>query len=190
MSFYADKKTALSKPDKSTAGKIDEAIKPLCDLINSSPNYFTTSSCAGRIVVMSEPEDHKKNEAEWLFISHKTVDFNTVKARLDPLPQQPIWLREEGMILHVACKTHEDAFKLIEAAQKAGLKRSGVISAAKKIIVEIFDTERLELPMAVKGQFIVTEEYLTFVLGVANKKLKRTRRKIKRLEENLEQLFS
>jgi tRNA wybutosine-synthesizing protein 3 len=137
---------------------------------------------------MSKPEDHRKNEAKWLRVSHTEVNLNTVKTCFDHLPHQPIWLREEGMILHVACRTHEDAFKLIEAAQKAGLRRSGIISV-RKITVEIFDTERLELPIAVRRQLVVTEEYLAFVLDVASNKLERARRKIKKLEENFEYLF-
>ena len=47
MAFETDKKTALTKIDKSKKGQIDEQIKPLCDLINSSVDYYTTSSCSG-----------------------------------------------------------------------------------------------------------------------------------------------
>jgi len=190
MTFDNDKKLASARPDKSKRGSIDEAIKPLCDLINDSDNYFTTSSCAGRIVVMSEGRDHKKDEAAWLVVSHERTDFDTLKSSLDLLPQNEVWFRGEGMILHVACRTHEDAFKLVGVAREAGLKRSGVISSKNKIVVEIVDTETLELPIAVKGNLVVSEEYLTLVLGIANKKLERTRKKIKKLEERLHQFFS
>ncbi len=33
-------------------GKVDEDIIPLLEKINSLENYFTTSSCSGRISVM------------------------------------------------------------------------------------------------------------------------------------------
>jgi tRNA wybutosine-synthesizing protein 3 len=190
MSFDNHKKLALSKPDNSAIGSIDKAIKPLCDLINASDNYFTTSSCSGRIVVMSEPEDHRKNEAQWLFVTHEQTDFNTVQSRITPLPRDEIWLRAEGIILHVACRTHRDAFTLVSAAREAGLKRSGVISSRNKTIVEIIDTETLELPIAVEGTLLVSEEYLTRVLEIASKKLERTRKKMKRLQKRLYRLFS
>lgn len=190
MTFDSDKNCVLQRPDKSKSGSMDEAVKPVCDLINSSKDYYTTSSCAGRIVLMCEPEDHKKTEVHWLFVSHEPTDFETLKVKLVLLPQQNVWLRQEGMALHVACRTHKDAFRLVGAARKAGLKRSGVISSGKKIIVEILDTERLELPIAVGGKVVVSEEYFTLVLDIANKKLERTRKKMKRLEEELNQLFS
>lgn len=189
MTFDNDKKLALARSDKSAIGSIDEAIKPLCDLINASDNYFTTSSCSGRIVVMSESEDHKKNEAQWLFVSHEKTDLETVKLSLDPLPKNEIWFRQEGIILHVACRTNEDAFKLVGAAREAGLKRSGIISSKNKIIVEILDTETIELPLGVKGKLVVPEEYLRLVLDIAHKKLERTRKKSKRLEKKLTQVF-
>lgn len=139
---------------------------------------------------MSEGRDHKKNEAAWLVVSHERTDFDTLKSSLNLLPQNEVWFRGEGMILHVACRTHEDAFKLVGVAREAGLKRSGVISSKNKIVVEIVDTEIMELPIAVKGNLVVSEEYLILVLGIANKKLERTRKKIKKLEERLHQFFS
>lgn len=185
MTFDSDKKAALSRPDRSVAGSIDEAVKPLCDLINSFNNYFTTSSCAGRIVLMSQPEDHRKDESAWLLVSHDPVDFDTLKSSLDTLPDTEVWFRQESMILHVVCRTHEDAFNLVGAAREVGLKRSGVISFKHNPVVEILGTERMELPIAVGGNVIVTEEYLRIVLDIANRKLERTRKKMKRLIERL-----
>lgn len=189
MAFDTDKKTALSRPDKSVIGDIDAAIKPLCDLINSSENYFTTSSCAGRVVVMCESGTHKKNEAQWLCVSHEPVTVDTVLSSLDSLCNE-VWFRQEGMILHVACRTCTDAFTLISAAREAGLKRSGVISAKNTFIVEVLDTEKLELPIVVRGELVVSEEYLRVIVDIANKKLERTRKKMKRLQKRLEKLFS
>ena len=177
MAFNTDKKTALSKPDKSARGDIDAAIKSLCDLINSFEPYFTTSSCAGRIVIMRESGTHKKNEAQWLYVSHNPVDIATVLSHLDPLHNE-VWFRQEGIILHVACKTCTDAFTLVSAARKAGLKRSGVISAKHYFVVEIVDTEKLELPLVVNGELVVSKDYLTLIVDIANKKLERTRKKM------------
>jgi len=185
MTFDHDKAMTLSRPDRSAIGSMDEAVKPLCDLINGSDNYFTTSSCAGRIAVMSESGDHNKQKAEWLFVSHHPISITTLKSSLFPLPHHEVWFRQESMILHVMCRTHEDAFTLVGEAREVGLKRSGVISSKNRIVVEVLGTERLELPIAVNGELVVSDEYLELIVDIANKKLKRTREKIKKLKNRL-----
>lgn len=52
--FAAQKLDAISGQDLSRKGSVDEPIKDLVALINSLPQYFTTSSCSGRILVLSE----------------------------------------------------------------------------------------------------------------------------------------
>ncbi|MBN1386480.1 hypothetical protein JW968_05915 [Candidatus Woesearchaeota archaeon] len=47
---------------------MDEGILRLCTAINSDPDYYTTSSCAGRIVLLDRKE--AKQESKWLFKRH------------------------------------------------------------------------------------------------------------------------
>ncbi len=54
--FQQRKKDILSKRDKSYKGNWDKHIKNLCDKINLSRNYCTTSSCSGRVVLMIDQE--------------------------------------------------------------------------------------------------------------------------------------
>lgn len=49
--FQQKKDTALGKRDKSNAGRIDPKAVDICAAINSSPRYYTTSSCAGRCFI-------------------------------------------------------------------------------------------------------------------------------------------
>ncbi len=51
------KARALDQVDLSRKGCVDEAIVPLVGHINSREEYFTTSSCAGRISIFSEVEE-------------------------------------------------------------------------------------------------------------------------------------
>ena len=41
-------------PDQSRKGGIDEKIVHLVDVINSQSDYFTTSSCSGRLICYTE----------------------------------------------------------------------------------------------------------------------------------------
>jgi tRNA wybutosine-synthesizing protein 3 len=72
--FNQRKKDILSKKDKSSRGKWDLRIISICDKINSFENYYTTSSCSGRIIVMKDEE--KKGPDLFKFVSHDLVDFD------------------------------------------------------------------------------------------------------------------
>ena len=87
-------------------------------------------------------------------------------------------------IIHVACRDLNSAEKLMTIANNAGLRRSGLISL-KHNVVEINSLERLEAPVAVKGRMIVGEDGLEVMVEFANKKLKRSKEKLKRLYELL-----
>ena len=52
--FEKQKLAGLSQVDLSKKGSIDDQIIDLVKYINAKENYFTTSSCSGRIVVFSE----------------------------------------------------------------------------------------------------------------------------------------
>ena len=52
--FEKQKVACLSQVDLSKKGSIDDQIMELVQFINSKENYFTTSSCSGRISVFSE----------------------------------------------------------------------------------------------------------------------------------------
>lgn len=183
MNFDNGKKVALSKIDKSKKGRIDKEIKPLINLINKSRNYYTTSSCSGRIVLIKQAEGYKKNEAEWLFVSHSPVKFSQIKnalKKIENYPKEDIWLREESIIMHIACRTLKDAEILLNKIKPLGFKRSGIASA-KKIILEIMATENMDAIIAKKGKLLVNDAYLRILTEEANKKLKRTQNKIKRV---------
>lgn len=52
--FEKQKASCLSQVDLSKKGSIDDQIMDLVQYINAKDNYFTTSSCSGRISVFSE----------------------------------------------------------------------------------------------------------------------------------------
>ena len=51
MAFDNEKKTYLPKADKSKKGDLDTKIIPLLNKFNSLPDYYTTSSCSGRVYI-------------------------------------------------------------------------------------------------------------------------------------------
>ena len=178
MSFKNKKEHFLSKPDKSYAGGIDKAVIPLCKLINSKNNYYTTSSCAGRISLMKETG--RKQEKVFIFVTHKKTSFNEIRKALKTVEsKEKIYFKHEPCILHVACESLNDSFALVSKARGSGWKKSGIIS--RNNIVEIFSTEILAAPVMKKGRMLVNEDYLKILIREANQKLVQTRKKISNL---------
>lgn len=181
--FNIKKQKQLLKKDKSNEGKIDEEIINLCNKINSKPNYYTTSSCAGRIILVKGLKEKAKNV--FLFKTHKKISWLKLKKELENSIKNYnglIYFKQEPCLLHVACFNDESAEKLLFLARQAGWKRSGIISKGKRIICELMSTERIEMPIARK-KILVDDNFLKILVREANKKLERTREKIKKLEK-------
>lgn len=197
--FQQRKKAILSKLDKSSIGEWDKKIKSLCDKINEDDNFYTTSSCSGRIIILLDQD--RKGPGLFKFVSHDLVEFDELKKELGKIAEnKPHTLRvypeksslkiftgdkfkSEPPILHVSCKMLEDAEEILNKARELGWKRSGIISLGKNIIVELISTEKLEFPLTKDGKLLVDEDFLKIVLEKANKNLKKGWLKIEGLKK-------
>lgn len=186
MNFQNDKKVCLSKIDKSKKGSIDSQILELVDCVNQNPHHYTTSSCSGRIVLQIFAESRRKDESEWLFVSHDLVDIddflNVIKVIKNKKISDEVWFRMEAMILHVACDSIENAQKLVDFARNNGFKRTGIQSTNKKILVEIVGSERVDTLVFCKGQLVVDESYIRVLIEKSKIKLQQNWGKINRLK--------
>lgn len=79
--FLQRKHDVLLKIDKSSKGGYDKRIMKLCKKINSLENYYTTSSCSGRVVIMIDQE--KKREGLFLKSYHDLISFGQLKKDLN-----------------------------------------------------------------------------------------------------------
>lgn len=174
-SFEIEKQNALNKIDKSNEQKWDDKVKPLCDKINSFKNYFTTSSCAGRITLIKTST--KKIKDAFLFKSHEKISLSDIFELLN-VSENIIYFRQEPSALHVACKSLKDAIFILEKAKNSGFKRSGIISNKEKFVCEIVSTEWIIVPIIKKGKLLVNKEFLEILISEANKKLEKTWKKI------------
>ena len=165
MNFDNEKKTYLSKADKSKKGSIDEKVVPVLTTINSLPDYYTTSSCSGRVYLWKGTE--KKSETEWLRVSHSLIDKDFFEINETDL----VWLRLEGMILHIACRNIDAANVLLDKAHKL-YKKSCILSASNKIIVEIRGSECIEMPLYKDGKRVFSGD-LEWLKEQINSKLEK-----------------
>lgn len=140
--FSAQKKVAFSGQDLSRKGSVDEPIVELVDFINSLENYFTTSSCSGRIVVLADtPEEVKifiiysrvwqlcyiyiylqepsiqKEGCKWVHVSHTKCNYEEVLSKLDPSIGD-LSFKFEAFVLHVQCRTLDDAQLMVSTLKQ------------------------------------------------------------------------
>ena len=188
FNFDNSKKLALVKKDKSNKKAIDKKIKSLCEKINSNKNYFTTSSCSGRIVLIIDEE--KKKPDLFLFRTHNKINFINLKKEIDKcknknlnrIMNKTVYFKQEPCILVVSCRDKENQWKLFSKAKNNGWKKSGILSLDKKLLAELMSTENISFPVINKGKLLVGDDFLKIVVKKANNNLKRGWEKIKRLE--------
>ncbi len=172
------------KKDKSSKGSIDYPIKSLVSKINQLPDYFTTSSCSGRISVVKEKKGMTKHRKAWIYKSHSKVNIKELKNI--PLVKGKCSLKFETVILHIAARDLNKAFKMLKVVRESGWKKSGIISAKRnKVVLECSSTEMMAMPFCKNGKIILSEETLKEFCKEANEKLERAHQKIDKFLSNL-----
>ena len=164
-------------------GEVDSDVIPLLDLINSFDFFVTLSSCSGRIAVIDIPRSGDKLNSVFLGKWHHPVNLKVVKEASEKC-NWVAWLMQNPPIIHVACMNLHWAKKLMNAANEAGFRRSGIISL-NHYVVEIASLERLEMPVAEGGRLLIGDDYLSFAVRQANEKLLKGREKLKKLHQQI-----
>nr|XP_055196212.1 tRNA wybutosine-synthesizing protein 3 homolog isoform X1 [Nyctereutes procyonoides] len=211
------KAQCLGRADLSRKGSVDEGAAGLVQLLNGREQYFTTSSCAGRIVLLDGRHREREREAEtqaegeassmqrarrgtlsgpglqgingfevqkqnccWLLVTHKPCVKDDVIAALKKANGDAI-LKFEPLVLHVQCRQLQDAQILHSVAVDSGFRNSGItVGKRGKTMLAVRSTHGLEVPLSHKGKLMVTEEYIDFLLKVANQKMEENKKRIER----------
>ncbi|OVA06603.1 tRNA transferase Trm5/Tyw2 [Macleaya cordata] len=201
---------ASTEVDKSPKGTIDAPIIPLLKTLNLHPSYFSTSSCSGRISILSQPSSttttttaaaatskKKARGGSWLFISHEPADPDSVIDLLFPSDSSTSSTQEEGdlvfrfepFILAVECKDISSAQSLVSTAISCGFRESGITNAHKRVIIAIRCSIRLEVPLGSTGQILVSPDYVRFLVRTANEKMELNRKRTDGFLQVLESKF-
>ncbi|XP_040912117.1 tRNA wybutosine-synthesizing protein 3 homolog isoform X2 [Toxotes jaculatrix] len=156
------KKQCLNKLDLSKKGSVDQDIEHVVSLLNSCEEYFTTSSCSGRIILIDGVSALAKSSRDAV-------------------------LKFEPFVLHVQCRRLEDAQLMHSVAINSGFRNSGLtVSKTGKIITAVRSTHGLEVPLSHEGKLLVEHEYIHFLTHIANQKMEENLRRIHRFYQNLQ----
>lgn len=187
--FERWKRQSEQKLDLSKKGSVDSDILLLVSLINSRQEYFTTSSCSGRVLLIdgiSESSEVQKQNCVWLFVSHHKCTADELIKGLGRSCGDAV-LKFEPFVLHVQCRRLEDAQIMHSVAINSGFRNSGLtVGKTGKIISAIRSTHGLEVPVSRQGTLLVNQDYIHFLSQVANQKMEENLRRINRFYQNLQ----
>tara|TARA_Y100000310_G_C20676511_1_gene813391 strand:+ start:99 stop:668 length:570 start_codon:yes stop_codon:yes gene_type:complete len=188
FNFESTKKDILGKRDKSNVGNWDDHIVELCDLINASDDYFTTSSCSGRITLVEDID--KKAPGVFLFRTHEKVEFDELKKGLLEVAAQVsegiVMFKQEPCLVVVSCRDRDSQWRLFSEARNNGWKKSGILSLDRKLLVELMSSENISFPVVKDGKILVDDEFLKVVIDKSNSNLEKGWEKIKSLKKLFE----
>ncbi|XP_037682833.1 tRNA wybutosine-synthesizing protein 3 homolog isoform X1 [Choloepus didactylus] len=181
--FRRWKAQCLGKADLSRKGSVDEDVVELVQFLNARDQFFTTSSCAGRILLLDgsiNGFEVQKQNCCWLLVTHKSCVKDDVILALKKATSDTI-LKFEPFVLHVQCRQLQDAQILHTVAIDSGFRNSGItVGKRGKTMLAVRSTHGLEVPLSHKGKLMVTEEYIDFLVNIANQKMEENKRRIER----------
>lgn len=134
--FKQWKKQSLQKLDMSKKGSVDQDIEHLVSLLNGREEYFTTSSCSGRVIMIDavrweqasasvlmlydetpmidmccvpqapESSDVQKQNCVWLFVSHQKCTSDDLVSSVGPLH---LWWVTLNPVIITVCNINQAA---------------------------------------------------------------------------------
>ena len=162
--------TSLKKEGKE--GKVDEMLIDFLTKMNEKNNFGTSSSCAGRIMLIDIPSDGKKNKTVRPAVWHREVNVEEFWKILENYSGNELWFKQEPYILHIVCKDLNAAQQVLKIKGSRGLKRGGIfVITHDKVMIELEGTKKMEFPVKKENKILLTKESAEFMLQQANKKL-------------------
>lgn len=177
MTFEQYKKNALKSFNKAVKeGLVDEDILEELEEFNKLNDYYTTSSCSGRILLLKNPASDKKMPNAFYYKTHKRASSEVITRKVKEYDDDfELWFKLEPYILHIGCIDLKSARKLLKLCKEKGIKRAGINAWSKRIIVEVIGTENVE-SLVYKNRILVSDEYLKVLTNKANQRLKHAKR--------------
>jgi len=165
-------------------GKADKQMHSVCKFVSGTKNFFTSSSCAGRIILLQLPKGENKKDASFHRKWHCVVREKELWKGIEADSLGELWFKLDPFILHIGAKDLGNARKILACMKKAGVKRGGIIVAKEgKFLVEMQGSQSIAFPVKKGSKVLVGKEFMGYVLRRANKKLEKNYALLKRLEK-------
>lgn len=184
--FIQAKQAAMQSLQQSIGqGQVDQRALPVLEALNAREEYFTTSSCAGRIVLLEVPSIGNKTGARFLEKWDDAIDTAALQRALARANDGELWLMAQPPIFHIAATDIEAAAALVSVARESGFKNSSIKALGSRIRVEIASTEEMDVPLGKDGRLFCDRKYLELVVELANEILYSVQEKLTLLQESI-----
>ncbi len=189
--WYKTKNSSIEKLKHDIKiGRVDKDILWILELINSLDNYYTTSSCSGRIQITVNYLPGEKFSLITLAKWHHIIKLEDLLAVLENTVEENIWFAVQPPILHIACRDLSSAKEMLKHARNNGFKHAGIQGLTEnRIMVEITSTERIEAPLRLNGAEIYKRENLDYLVKVANNLLIKSKTRLVNFGFSLSRIF-
>ena len=165
--------------------KADKQMIPMCRFISKTKNYFTSSSCAGRIILLQLPKEENKKDATFHRKWHRKVKEKELWEGIEDKTIGELWFKLDPFILHIGADSLENARNILKVMKKIGIKRGGImVTKPGKFLIELLGTQVLAFPVKKDDKIIVNKEVMEYMLRRANEKLEKNYLLLKKLEKN------
>lgn len=166
--------------------KIDPLMIELANSIAKTKNYFSTSSCSGRIILLQLNDDEDKEPCAFFRKWHSPVKSEDIWEALHEKSEKNIWFKQEPFVLVVGTHSFEHAKVIIEICKDLGIKRCG-ISFFKdgKVLMEIFGSQGMSFMAKKKNELLVERKFIDEQVKIANSKWKKNDDQLKELQAKL-----
>lgn len=190
MNFVQKKRAVLVKlEDAKYQGEVDREVYDLLDTINDLEKFYTTSSCAGRFVIMAKNKVRDKYNTSYFFKTHNPEEIiNCIDLEYDQ-EYGELWLMLEAPNFHIICNSIESANKIHKSALNSGLGYSKIQSVKPSFVVEILGTGRVATPIGKNSDILIEELYFKYLLNVAKSIMEEDQKRLKTWEEQLKNDF-
>ena len=171
--------------------KADKPIIPFLLKVSKIKDIFTSSSCSGRIMLLSTDSNENKKFSSFHKRFHRLVEFKEIKNAINESNENELWLKVEPFIFHFGCEDLEKAKEILEFSKEFGLKKAGIITAKPgRFILEITSTQYLALPVKINNQLLFDDSYLETIIKKANHKLDINFKRLEKFEKEFLKKFS
>ncbi len=162
--------------EEGAQNRVDFDIYDFLLTFNKSLNdFYTTSSCSGRIALAKAPRlSYSKGSGLFKFVVkwHRPVTYGEVMNVLSNIDSGDVWLLVRAPIIHFVARDVHGALTILRMAREAGFKHSGIYSVTHDgVVVEVQGEDRFEVPIIINGKLIVTMDDLRRIIDIANETL-------------------
>lgn len=171
-------------------GRVDEDIIDILLMFNNLEEYYTTSSCSGRISIHKDRVYEDKRKHVVLFKIHEPPKENELTDCLIEMlsDHEFLWIKVSGFIIHVITNHLENAIALAKLVRRCGIKDICIRPIGNnEWLIVLKSPYNLSTPLSID---VIDSQYVNILVKETVKLLRMAKTEIKLFKLCLTELIS